>query len=246
MDTVISRKTIRAAAMVAILLCTAASAQPKVMLVPDPAGTTGPLPGPAALHIKRARAITLRNYHVMTDGGGYRWDFQYYGSVYRGTNNAYAGAMYCQINGSNFRAPGYAGWVNKTGDEIEMGPYSRNGLQVCRRVKVYKKRPLARWLDSFHNPSTAPITVSIRIYICTTYPVSKTLTNTGRSAFGEKDFAFITQPSNTNGTAILHVVTSKGAKLSTSTTPSPSRRRRPPSSATSRARTAASPNTGSS
>jgi len=214
MSTAISRETITTVAMVTVLLCAVASAgAEKLIMVANPTGTTGPLPGPAALHIKRARAIALRSYHIMTDGGGYRWDFKYYGGVYRGTNNAYAGAMYCQINGSNFRAPDYAGWVNKTGDEIEMGPYVRNGLQVCRRVKVYKKMPLARWLDSFHNPSTSPITVSIRMYSSMTYPISKTLTNTGRSAFGEKDFAFITQTSNAGVPSVLHVVTSKGAKL---------------------------------
>ncbi len=212
MNTAISRKTITTAAMVTVLLGGIASAQPEQLIMIAPgAAPTGPLPGPAALHIKRARAISLRGYHIMTDGGGYRWDFQYYGSVYRGTNNAYAGAMYCRINGSNFRAPGYAGWVNKAGDEIEMGPYSRNGLQVYRRVKVYKKLPLARWLDSFHNPSSSPITVSIRMYSSMTYQISKTLTNTGRAVFGEKDFAFITQTSNTNAPSVLHVVTSKGA-----------------------------------
>jgi len=215
MSTTISRKTITPAAVVAVLLCLGASAgAEELIMVANPTGTaTGALPGPAALHIKRARAIALRSYHIMTDGGGYRWDFKYNGGVYRGTNNAYAGAMYCQINGSSFRAPNYAGWVNNTGDEIEMGPYTGHGLQVCRRVKVYKKLPLARWLDSFHNPSASPITVSIRLYSSMTYPISKTLTNTGRSAFGEKDLAFITQTTTAGVPSVLHVVTSKGAKL---------------------------------
>ena len=214
------RKTITLAAVLAALCATSTTAQPlgvaRRMAMPMPVNSgavTGTLPGPAALHIKRARAISLRGYHVMTDGGGYRWDLQYYGNVYQGTNNAYSGAMYCHINGSNFQAPNYAGWVNKAGDEVEMGPHSHNGLLVCRRVRVYKKLPLARWLDSFHNPSSAPITVSIRMYTCTNYQINKTLTNTGRAAFGEKDFAFVTQTSNTNGPSVLHVVTSKGAKL---------------------------------
>ena len=215
MNTAILRKTITIVAVVTVLLCGIASAgaETAIIMVHEPAGTTGPLPGPAALHIKRARAITLRSCHIMTDGGGYRWDIQYNGNVYWGTNRAYAGAMYCKISGSNFQAPGYAGWVNKTGDEIEMGPHSRNGLRICRRVKVYKKRALARWLDIFHNPSTAPITVSILMHSCMTHPISKTLTDTGRAAFGEKDSAFITQVSNNTRPSILHVVTSKGAKL---------------------------------
>jgi len=221
MNKALSRRTVTTAAMATLLLCSAAFAQfaeARIMLQPDGVTGGGPMPGPAALHIKRARAISLRGYHIMTDGGGYRWDLQYYGNVYQGTSNAYSGAMYCHINGSNFQAPNYQGWVNKAGDEVEMGPHNRNGLLICRRVKVYKKMPLARWLDSFHNPTSAPITVSIRMYICTNHQINKTITNTGRSAFGEKDFAFITQTSNTNSPSILHVVTSKGAKLRPSVT----------------------------
>jgi len=218
-------RTIAVAAVLAVLVAGAPNMPAElradvVALAPPVVGTSGAgtSSGPPGLHIKRARAITLRGYHVLTDGGGYRWDFQYYGNVYQGTNNAYSGAMYCHINGSNFQAPGYAGWTNKTGDEIEMGPHNRNGLHVYRRVKVYKKLPLARWLDIFQNPSSAPITVSIRMYICTNHTISKTVTNTGRAAFSEKDFAFVTQTSNAGAPSVLHVVTSKGAKLRPSVT----------------------------
>lgn len=206
--------TLAAALLSAI---SAVTAQPLALrgariAMPVPGGAASLL-GPAALHIKPAKAVSFRSYYIMMDGGGYRWDLQYYGNVYQGTNGAFSGAMYCHINGSNFQAPNYAGWVNKTGDEVEMGPHSRNGLTVYRRIKVYKKLPLARWLDIFQNPSSAPITVSIRIYICTNHTINKTLTNTGRATFGEKDFAFITQTGNANAPMALHVVTTKGARL---------------------------------
>jgi len=210
------RGALTAVAVLAALCAGPASAKPELRIAqPQIHGHVagGALAGPPVLHIKRARPVSFRSYYVMTDGGGYRWDLQYYGNIYQGTNGAYSGAMYCHINGSNFQAPNYAGWVNKTGDEVEMGPHNRNGLIVHRRIKVYKKLPLARWLDSFHNPSSAPITVAIRMYICTNHTINKTLTSSGRATFGEKDVAFITQTSNSNAPLALHVVSSKGAKL---------------------------------
>jgi len=215
MNTGLPGRTVAVAAIVAALFAAPSAAQlvaRRAMPQPVAAGAAT-FSGPAALHIKRAKPVSFRSYHVMTDGGGYRWDFQYYGNVYRGTNSAFSGAMYCHVNGSNFQTPNYAGWVNKTGDEIEMGPCSRGGLVVHRRIKVYKTLPLARWLDIFQNPSSAPITVSVRMYIRTSSTIKKTLTSTGRTSFGDKDSAFITQTTNTTAPTVLHVVTGKGAKL---------------------------------
>ena len=216
MKTTTLHRTVTAAAVLAVLLLAAPDApgELRAMRMPNVDGVAGAAPtGPAALHIKRAKNVSFRSYYIMNDGGGYRWDLQYYGNIYQGTSGAYSGAMYCHINGSNFQAPNYAGWVNKTGDEVEMGPHLRSGLIVHRRIKVYKNLPLARWLDIFQNPSTAPVTVSIRMYICTNHAVSRTQTSTGGTAFSEKDFAFVIQTSNPTTPSTLHVVTSKGAKL---------------------------------
>jgi len=164
-------------------------------------------------HIKRKSQIRFSSYHVMTDGGGYRWDIQYYGSVYRGTTYAYSGGMYCQVNGSNVQANNQQGWVNETGDEIEIGPCNRNGLQVSRRIKVYKDQPLARWLDVFENPTASAITVNVQIVTNTRYTIKTIRTDTGGAAFSNKDFAFRTVASSSQSIPTLHVVTSKGAKL---------------------------------
>ena len=164
-------------------------------------------------HIKRKSPIRFSSYYVMNDGGGYRWDIQYYGSVYRGTSYAYSGGMYCQVNGSNVQANNQQGWVNQTGDEIEMGPCSRSGLMVSRRIKVYKDRPLARWLDAFENPSNAAITVKVQIVTNVRYSVRSTTTSSGGTTFSDKDFAFSTVGSSSNSVPTLHVVTNKGAKL---------------------------------
>ncbi|MBT3200041.1 MAG: HEAT repeat domain-containing protein [Phycisphaerales bacterium] len=170
-------------------------------------------PPKGSVHIKNHGSVSFNSYHIMTDGGGYRWDLQYYGNVYRGTPYAYSGGMYCHINGSNVRSGTRTGWRNKAGDEIEIGPANKNGLKIYRRVKVYKDRPLARWLDIFENPTAKPVTVNVRMYTCTNYTIRQTLTNTGQAKFGPKDMAFRTITSSSNGIPTLHVVTSKGAKI---------------------------------
>jgi len=170
--------------------------------------------GPA--HIKRARQVNFRNssYHIMNDGGGYRWDIQYYGTVYRGTDYAfYGGAMYLQVDGSNFQTPNYIAWVNKAGDEIELGPWNRKGLNIYRRIKVFKDRPLARWLEVFENPTSAPVTVQVAIYSSHSYGIKQTTTSSGGTTFGSKDTAFMIRNGRTNSPPTLHVVTSKRAKL---------------------------------
>jgi hypothetical protein len=168
----------------------------------------------SGLHVKRAKTISFSNgYYILQDGGGYRWDFQYYGNVYSGTNYAYSGGMYCQINGSNFQASNRAGWTNKAGDEIELGPLSRNGLNISRRIKVYKDRPMARWLDIFENPTSTPITVQIAIYTCTNYTIQQTVTSSGGGAFGDKDIGFRVKTQGGNSPPTMHIVTSKRSKI---------------------------------
>jgi len=174
-----------------------------------PAAAASPA-GRADPHVSKGRKINFNYY--MTDGGGYRWDIQSYGSIYRGTNYAYGGGLYCQVNGSNIHSGGN-GWINAAGDEVEIGPYSRNNLNCYRRIKVYKDRPLARWLDIFENRTSAPISVSIRIYTNTSYSIQQMLTSTGGGSFGAKDWAFITQTSGGNRPSLLHVVCGNRSKF---------------------------------
>jgi len=167
-------------------------------------------------HIKRAVKVDFRrsSYHVMNDGGGYRWDIKNYGTVYRGTDYAYyGGGMYLQINGSNFQAPNYTAWSNKAGDEIEMGPWSNKGLNIYRRIKVYKDRPMARWLELFENPTAAPITLQVAIYSSHSYGIKQTTYSSGGGSFGARDTSFMVRNGRANSPPTLHVVTSKHAKV---------------------------------
>ncbi len=176
-------------------------------------------PGPAAgqpaprqrLHLDRAREVSFNSYYVMTDGGGYRWDINYYGCVYYGTQRAYRRGMMCVVNGSTVRAEGNRGWASAAGDEVEFGPWRHSNVQVHRRVKVYGDRALARWLDIFENPTGAPVTVSVAYKTGSYYGITARKTSSGGSAFGPNDWAILTRSSQAQSPALLHVVTSPKA-----------------------------------
>ena len=161
------------------------------------------------LHIPQGRRVNFTTY--LQDGGGMRWDIQSGLNVGSGTSSAYSGALYCQINGSNVHSQGY-GWMNAAGDEIEIGPWLRNNVQVHRRVKVYKDKPLARWLDILSNNTGSPQNVPVRIYSCFNYTISQISTNTGGAAFGEKDWGFITNQQQ-GRPQVMHIVCGPKAKL---------------------------------
>jgi len=174
-----------------------------------PAGT-----GEKGVHIQSAATVSLRSgYYVMVDGGGYRWDVQYYGNVYKGQDYAYTGAMYCQVNGSNIRAVNYSAKKNAAGDEIEIGPYPLGGLNCSRRIKVYKDRPLARWLDIFTNPSSQAVTASVSIYSNMRYGIRQVTSSSGGKSLGKKDWAFFSTPGRANAPSSLHVICGPRAKL---------------------------------
>jgi hypothetical protein len=167
----------------------------------------------SGLHLPKNRQISF-NY-VMTDGGGFRWDIQYYGTVGQGTNYAYSGGMYCQVSGSNVRTNTGHGCLNREGDELEIGPYSRNNLRIYRRVKVYKDAPLARWLDIFENPTGQAVTVPVRIYSYINYGIARTITQGGGQGLGEKDWFFVTESRRrgNNTPSLLHIFAGRRAKV---------------------------------
>ena len=189
-----------------------AIAQPAPAPVRPPRATGKPAPKRAkgGLHLPKGRSVNFT--YTLNDGAGYRWDIQYYGTIGQGTNNAYSGGLYLQINGSNIHSNG-RGWLNATGDEVEIGPYSRNGLKVHRRIKVYRDQGLARWLDIFENPSAQDITIAVRVFSNTNWTVGQRSFSSGKSTFTDKDFAFVTQSQGGNAPAVCHYVCGRRSKL---------------------------------
>jgi len=179
---------------------------------PGPPGAAGTIGGGGAkgLHITQRQPVNFT--YTVNDGAGYRWDIQYYGTIGQGTSNAYSGGLYLQINGSSVHSNG-RGWMNATGDEVEIGPYTRNSVRVYRRVKIYKDRGLARWLDIYENPTSQNITLNVRVYSNTNWTIGTRLFSSGKGTFTNQDFAFVTQSQGGNAPALLHYVCGRKSKL---------------------------------
>jgi len=167
------------------------------------------------LHLPPGQAVNFT--HTLNDGAGFQWDIQHYGTIGHGTNYAYSGGLYLQINGSSVRSTG-RGRMASTGDEVEIGPYTRNNIRVYRRIKVYKDRGLARWLDIYENPTAQDITLSVRVYSNTNWQIGQRTFSSGKGTFTAGDVAFVTQSQGGNAPAVFHYVCGPKSKLRPSVT----------------------------
>jgi hypothetical protein len=211
------------AAAVAAGLCSPAAGQPgpiaqrRVIARPVAAAQSDVTPQPAkpvdekaGVHIPQGRTVNFT--YALTDGAGFRWDIQYYGTVGQGTNYAYSGGLYLQINGNSVHSNG-RGWANADGDEIEIGPYNHENLRISRRIKVFRDQGLARWLDIYENPGAQDATVNARVYTNTNWTVGARTFSSGKPSFTDKDFAFITQTQGGNAPSVLHYVCDRKSKI---------------------------------
>lgn len=175
-------------------------------------GANKPDGAPEGLHLERSRQVSFT--HEMTDGEGYRWDIQYYGNVGQGTNYAYGSGMYLQVNGNNVPSGGQ-GYLNEEGDELEVGPQDFANLHISRRVKVYKDRGLARWLDIFENKTSSDVTVQVRVYSSINYGIQSTTTPDGDASIDEKEGGFVTESRQhgQNSPTLGHIVCGKRADI---------------------------------
>ena len=156
---------------------------------------------------------TVSGTHNINDKLGNRWDIQiYYGTLQQGTSYIFSNASFLYLNGNNFQASNGQGKLNKKGDEVQIGPYSRNGLQIYRRVKVFSKQGIARWLDIYVNPSSKAITISPMTRTQMNYGISSTKSNTGKGSFTKKDFACRVTTQRNGGPAALWVPFGPGIK----------------------------------
>lgn len=195
-----------------LALATAIAVAQPVMARRMPAA--GGPPGDAihGLHIPQGNRVNF-NYN-MSDGAGFRWDVQYYGTIGNGTNNAFSGCMYLQINNQGLQPRGQ-GWANKTGDEVEIGPFHfNNPVRVYRRIRVYKDQPLCRWVDIYENTSAQDQNLQVHYHTNTNYQVSEIRTNSGGTNFGAKDWAFVAKTnSGGNSPSVLNIVCDPRSKI---------------------------------
>jgi hypothetical protein len=149
------------------------------------------------------------------DGAGYTWDIYNYGQIQYGTNYCYSGGMMLQISGNSFSPSGYEGLVNKQGDEIQLGPWTRSNVKYFRRVRVYKNVGLARWMEVMENTSDKEVSVTVRIYTNAYGSIhKKRFSHKNNGKFSDQDWWFITETqSHRNSPAVLHVVHDPASKI---------------------------------
>jgi hypothetical protein len=170
-----------------------------------------PAGGKGSIHIERQTRVNFTR--EMRDGGGFRWDIQYYGNVGQGTNYAYSSGVYAQVQGNNISSNGQ-GWMNGDGDEIEIGPYRIGSLNTYRRVKVYKDQPLARWIDIFENTTGSEQQVRLQVTSNMNYQLTGMTAGGGGATFGAKDWYFTTETQGGNNVpSLLHIVCDSRSKL---------------------------------
>jgi len=168
---------------------------------------------PAELHLPRINPVNF-NYN-MTDGKGFMWDIQAYGTVGQGTNNLFSGGVYFQVSGNNVRTRDGRAWANNTRDEIEIGPYPRNGLNCYRRIRVYKDQGLARWLEILENPRPAPVTVPVQLVSNINYGIAQVAGSSGQQGFNDKDWAYLIQTASGNNSVpvLMHILCGPRSKV---------------------------------
>ena len=181
----------------AVCLLTAVSAEAQTARTPD------------GLHIPKGseQAFNIQT----TDGGGNQWMLQKYLSVYGGRNYVYASGLVCQASGASVQSPNNRAWRSKNGDEYEIGPYTRNNLQIYRRVKIYKDRGMARWMDIIINTSSSKQVVSVNIASRLNRRITSFATSSGTNKFGKDDWAFITD--HQGQASLLHIVCGEKSKI---------------------------------
>ena len=158
---------------------------------------------PRGLHIPQDRPVHLPT--VLTDSKGYRWDIENDGGVENGTNYVYDDSMLLQFpNAGQFYCQ--TAWTDADGDEIELGPYAVGNLRVYRRVRVYKDRPLARWLDIIINDTGEAIEQRVAIRMETNNNIRARGTTDGDANWEAEDWYLTTETYNNNSPMLLSIV----------------------------------------
>jgi len=97
---------------------------------------------------------------TLTDGNGFRWDIQPDGSISDGSNDAYDGGLRLRVDGFGFE-PFLEGLLEENNREVMIGPWSRSGLEVRRKIFVPDDESFARFLEIFDNRSSSSISISV-------------------------------------------------------------------------------------
>lgn len=170
------------------------------------------------------------------DAMGFHWDLNQQGAIQAGTNRCFSSAGQLLVNGSGF-SPSQQ-MMTPDGMEYVL-TRTQSGVQITRRVRIDVKSATLRYVESFHNPQTTPVTLDVKIMTSLRSSVSSVITNTGRlvprtssssppmpssarirslgnvgaSVLGEKDCGLLVTRSSTSYPAVLIYLAGPRSKL---------------------------------
>ena len=145
---------------------------------------TADWPGPAIAQPARSssqKLVPAQFNRNIPDSMGFVWDINEQGAVKYGTNRGFSSAGVLTVNGSTV-SPTHR---RMTSDGMEyVLTYTRPEVQVTRRVRVDVKTGTLRYVDSFHNPKTVPVTLDVKVMTSLRTSVSTVVTDMGRPVLG--------------------------------------------------------------
>ncbi len=153
------------------------------------------------------------NFSSRTDAQGYRWDVNSQGAIGSGTNTCFGGAAVLMINNSSFSSP-QSSLMTADGSEFLL-TRGMAGLEVTRRIKVDLKAAAVRYVETFRNPTSAPITARITLKTSLGRSQGQALiTDSGMPAgatLGKKDSGVILfgQPNSGQLSVLFHLAGSR-------------------------------------
>jgi len=164
-----------------------------------------------SIRLKSVRTVS-GNWST-ADGAGYQWNIYVAGGyVNSGSHSAYSSGMQLQVNGSGFSGSS-SGRINKTGDEIEIGPWRRGSVNIYRRIYVDRKIGYCRWIDIFENTSSSAQTLTLRYYNGMGTSTTETYTTTGGTVTNAKDWGIATGYTSTSYAGVAHIFATKKARV---------------------------------
>ncbi|MDH3583762.1 MAG: hypothetical protein OER86_06065 [Phycisphaerae bacterium] len=156
-------------------------------------------------------------WSAKVDAAGFSWDINQYGAIAKGTN-VFNSANVLLIGGSQFS--GQQRQMSRDGQEYVISGVHKN-VKVTRQIRLDAKSAVVRYIDSFHNPGSASMSIVAMVRTQLNSSTQWRVTDQGRPLAGalaksEYGLAF-GQPSN-GRPAVLVVVGGPGGKIKPSVT----------------------------
>ena len=115
-------------------------------------------------------------FNTKKDGLGFQWEMNSQGYLKRGTNNCFEVAGHLQVNNSEFYPRNRM--MTPDGTQYFLSK-SSSGVEITRWIKFDLKGGTVRFVDTYRNPSSAPVTLNVKLMVSFRNSVGAVLTDLG-------------------------------------------------------------------